>query len=64
MIDVKELRIGNWLNEEVLGRVWVHEIMHASAWVVFKGIKTDGSVEESRQKIPKSDLLVVSQFEK
>ena len=43
MIDAKELRFGNLVNEEVLGDCKVSGILKETVWVEVKNIKSNGS---------------------
>jgi hypothetical protein len=56
MIRANELRIGNWVEEEILGNVRVHEILHNSVWVVCEYMNVDRSIEERSCKLILSDI--------
>jgi hypothetical protein len=56
MIPANELRIGNLVEEEILGNVRVHEILHNSVWVVCKHMNVDRTIEERSCKLILSDI--------
>lgn len=56
MIQASELRIGNWIEEKVLGKIRVHEIMHASVWVLAITLTKERKTEETRYKISINDI--------
>jgi hypothetical protein len=60
MIKANELRLDNWVSEEVLGRVRVSAILPNIVEVVGKNMKTDGTIEDREYSISPANINPIS----
>lgn len=47
MIKTTDLRIGNWINDEVLGNVQIHSTDYNTVEVIVKNMKVDKTIEDT-----------------
>jgi len=59
MILANELRLGNWVEEEVLGRVRIVAILSDTVAVVGKGMKMDRAIEDREFSLNLSNIKPV-----
>jgi len=59
MIQANSLRLGNWVEEEVLGRVRIVAILSDTVAVVGKGMKMDRAIEDREFSLNLSNIKPV-----